>query len=64
MATLEAMHLPVKIHPTSTELPEPIRLDRDTQHHAYDPVYVDRPRGGKGVRENFRVKPQGFRGLG
>ncbi|MES2403136.1 MAG: DUF5996 family protein [Pseudomonadota bacterium] len=44
MATLEAMRLPVKIHPVSTELPEPVRLDRDTQHHAYDPEYVERLR--------------------
>ena len=44
LATLEAMHLPVKIKPTSTELPEPIRLDRDTQHHAYDREYVERLR--------------------
>jgi hypothetical protein len=44
LATLEAMRLPVKIHPVSTELPEPVRLDRDTQHHAYDPEYVDRLR--------------------
>jgi len=44
LATLYAMRLPVKIHPMSTELPEPIRLDRDTQHHAYDPEYVGRLR--------------------
>jgi hypothetical protein len=44
LATLDAMRLPVKIHPTSTELPEPIRLDRDTQHHSYDPEYVERLR--------------------
>ncbi len=44
MATLEAMRLPVKSHPLSVELPEPIRLDRDTQHHAYDREYVDRLR--------------------
>jgi hypothetical protein len=44
MATLDAMHLPVKIHPVSTELPKPVRLDRDTQHHAYDREYVDRLR--------------------
>jgi hypothetical protein len=44
MATLEAMRLQVKIKPTSSELPEPIRLDRDTQHHAYDREYVDRLR--------------------
>ena len=42
--TLDDMGLPVKIHPMSTELPEPIRLDRDTQHHAYDPEYVGRLR--------------------
>jgi hypothetical protein len=42
--TLDGMGLPVKIHPTSTELPEPIRLDRDTQHHGYDREYVDRLR--------------------
>ena len=44
MATLQAMRLPVKIRPLSTELPEPIRLDRDTRHHAYDREYVDRLR--------------------
>jgi hypothetical protein len=44
LGTLDAMRLPVKIHPTSTELPEPIRLDRDTQHHGYDREYVDRLR--------------------
>ena len=44
MAMLEGMRLPVKIRPVSTELPEPIRLDRDTQHHAYDAEYVDRLR--------------------
>ncbi|HET7611224.1 MAG TPA: DUF5996 family protein [Rhodanobacteraceae bacterium] len=42
LATLDAMRLPVKIHPTSTELPEPIRLDRDTRHHSYDPEYANR----------------------
>ncbi|HLI19047.1 MAG TPA: DUF5996 family protein [Rhodanobacteraceae bacterium] len=40
--TLDDMGLPVKIHPLSTELPEPIRLDRDTQHHSYDPAYANR----------------------
>ena len=44
MATLEAMRLPVKIKPTSTELPKPVRLDRDTQHHSYDREYVERLR--------------------
>jgi hypothetical protein len=42
LGTLDAMRLPVKIHPLSTELPEPIRLDRDTQHHSYDPDYANR----------------------
>ena len=42
--TLDGMGLRVKIHPTSTELPEPIRLDRDTQHHSYDREYVERLR--------------------
>ena len=42
--TLDDMGLPVKIHPTSTELPKPIRLDRDTQHHTYDREYVERLR--------------------
>ncbi|MGA9342178.1 MAG: DUF5996 family protein [Rhodanobacteraceae bacterium] len=44
LQTLDAMGLPVKIHPTSTELPDPIRLDRDTQHHNYDREFVDRLR--------------------
>ncbi|MBS0382758.1 MAG: hypothetical protein JSR56_10010 [Proteobacteria bacterium] len=44
LGTLDDLGLPVKIHPTSTELPEPIRLDRDTQHHSYDREYVERLR--------------------
>jgi hypothetical protein len=44
LATLDAMRLPVKIKPTSAELPEPIRLDRDTEHHSYDREYVERLR--------------------
>ena len=44
LGTLDGMGLPVKIHPTSTELPTPIRLDRDTQHHSYDREYVERLR--------------------
>ncbi|HJR12188.1 MAG TPA: DUF5996 family protein [Rhodanobacteraceae bacterium] len=44
LGTLGGMGLPVKIHPTSTELPEPIRLDRDTRHHGYDREYVERLR--------------------
>lgn len=42
MATLDAMRLPVKIWPVSVEVAEPIRLDRDTQHHTYDPAYANR----------------------
>lgn len=42
LQTLAAMRLPVTIHPLSTELPQPIRLDRDTQHRSYDPEYVNR----------------------
>jgi len=42
LGALDDMGLPVKIRPTSTELPEPIRLDRDTQHHSYDPEYANR----------------------
>ncbi len=42
MTTLEAMRLPVTIRPEAVEVPEPIRLDRDTQHHTYDPAYANR----------------------
>ena len=42
LATLDAMNLRVKIRPQSVELPEVIRLDRDTQHHSYDPEYANR----------------------
>lgn len=42
MTTLDAMRLPVKILPGAVEVAEPIRLDRDTQHHAYDPAYANR----------------------
>ena len=42
MATLDTMHLSVKIWPWAVEVPEPIRLDRDTQHHTYDPAYANR----------------------
>jgi len=40
--SLDGMGLPVKIRATSTELPEPIRLDRDTRHHSYDREYANR----------------------
>ena len=42
LGTLAAMQLAVKIHSLSTELPQPIRLDRDTEHHSYDPDYANR----------------------
>ena len=35
MATLQAMSLPVKIWPVAVEVPDPIRLDEDVQHHSY-----------------------------
>jgi Family of unknown function (DUF5996) len=41
-STLEQMGLPVKIWPVAVELPTPIRLDRDTDHHTYDPIYANR----------------------
>lgn len=42
MSILDAMHLQVKIWPVAVEVAEPVRLDRDTQHHAYDPAYANR----------------------
>ena len=42
METLRAMALPVKIWPVAVEVPTPIRLDQDTEHHAYDPEYAQR----------------------
>src|SRR5690348_4348608 len=36
------MDLPVQIRPYSAELPETIRLDRDTRHHSYDREYANR----------------------
>jgi hypothetical protein len=39
---LDGMGLPVKIRPYSSELPETIRLDRDTRHHSYDREYANR----------------------
>ncbi len=36
MALLRDMSLPVRIWPVAVELPEPIRLDRDAEHHHYD----------------------------
>jgi hypothetical protein len=42
MSTLAEMALPVKIWPMSVEIPSPIRLDEDTLHDSYDPVYANR----------------------
>lgn len=42
MAILGAMHLPVTIWPRAVEVPDPIRLDLDTQDHTYDPEYANR----------------------
>lgn len=42
MAILGAMRLPVRIWPMAVEVAEPVRLDLDTQHHAYDPAYANR----------------------
>jgi len=42
MRTLGEMKLPVKIWPMAVEIPNPIRLDQDTEHHSYDRDYVQR----------------------
>jgi hypothetical protein len=42
MATLDGMGLSVKIWPMAVEIPSPIRLDTDTTHGSYDPVYANR----------------------
>jgi hypothetical protein len=42
MALLADMKLPVKIWPMAVEIPSPIRLDQDTQHHSYDPEAANR----------------------
>jgi hypothetical protein len=42
IATLAAMSLPVRIWPVAVELPVAIRLDTDTDHHAYDPAWANR----------------------
>jgi hypothetical protein len=36
MSELSDMSLPVKIWPMAVEVPSPIRLDRDVEHHSYD----------------------------
>jgi hypothetical protein len=42
MATLTEMGLPVKIWPMAVELPVAFRLDQDTEHRSYDPVWANR----------------------
>jgi uncharacterized protein DUF5996 len=42
LAMLDAMGLPVRIWPVAVELPAPIRLDTDTEHRSYDPVWANR----------------------
>jgi hypothetical protein len=42
MALLGDMSLPVKIWPVAVELPSPIRLDSDVEHHSYDRDAVGR----------------------
>ena len=42
LALMHDMALPVHIWPVSTELPSPIRLDRDVDHRSYDRAAVDR----------------------
>jgi hypothetical protein len=42
MATLKEIGLPIRIWPMPVELPSPVRFDRDTAHHSYDPASVER----------------------
>jgi hypothetical protein len=42
LALLRDMSLPVTIWPVAVELPSPIRLDEDVQHHAYDAEAANR----------------------
>jgi hypothetical protein len=42
MSTLQEMSLPVAIWPVAVELPAPIRLDTDEEHHSYDPEFANR----------------------
>jgi hypothetical protein len=40
MALLKEMRLDVKIWPVAVEIPTAIRLDSDTEHHSYDPLFA------------------------
>lgn len=42
MEALEAMGLAVRIWPVAVEIPAPVRLDEDTAHASYDPVWAQR----------------------
>jgi hypothetical protein len=42
MAMLRELSMPVKIWPMPVEIPDPIRFEQDTIHHAYDPMYAHR----------------------
>jgi hypothetical protein len=42
MRALDALGVPVKIWPVAVELPVPVRLGADTDHHSYDPVFARR----------------------
>src|SRR5262245_29284173 len=42
MNVLAELKLTVKIWPMPVEIPDPIRFDQDTVHHAYDPEYANR----------------------
>jgi hypothetical protein len=42
VAVLDDLNLSVRIWPVAVELPTPIRLDRDEEHHAYDAAAVHR----------------------
>jgi hypothetical protein len=42
MTMLDGMGLPVRIWSMPVEIPSPIRFERDTEHHSYDPEYVGR----------------------
>jgi hypothetical protein len=42
MRLLDELGLGVTIWPMPVEIPAPVRFDRDTGHHSYDPVYAHR----------------------
>jgi hypothetical protein len=39
---LDSLGIPVRIWPMPCEVPDPVRFDRDNQHHSYDPEYANR----------------------